>query len=100
MSLNAARHARDIVKNVTHVLALEFLCAIQAIALQKPKRGNRELRLGRGTHAAYTLLRGAGIEVLTQDRVLYPDIRTAISLVRNGSLVRAAREAAGEVPQC
>jgi histidine ammonia-lyase len=100
MSLNAARHARDIVKNVEQVLALELLCAAQAIALQLAKRGQGELRLGRGTHAAHQLLRSAGIAVLTQDRVLYPDIRKALYLVRSGTLVHAAREAAGEVPPC
>jgi histidine ammonia-lyase len=98
MSLNAARHAREIVKNVEHILALEFLCAAQAIALQLGKR--RDLRLGKGTHAAHQVLRSAGIAVLTQDRVLYPDIRKAVHLVRSGSLVRAAREAASEVSSC
>jgi histidine ammonia-lyase len=100
MSLNAARHAREIVNHVEHILALELLCAAQAIALQLAKRGNRDLRLGRGTHAAYQMLRSAGIAVLTRDRVLYPDIRKAIYLVRSGTLVHAAREAAGEVPPC
>ncbi len=100
MSLNAARHARDIVKNVEYILALEFLCAAQAIALQLRKRGNRDLRPGKGTSAAAEKLRGAGIDVLTQDRVLYPDIRKAIQLVRSGALVRAAREASREVPAC
>jgi histidine ammonia-lyase len=100
MSLNAARHARDIVKNIEHILALELLCAIQAIALQLNKRGDRGLRMGKGTDAAYQLLRSAGITMLTQDRVLYPDIRTALRLLRNGSLVRAAREATGEVCSC
>jgi histidine ammonia-lyase len=93
MSLNAARHAREIVNNIEHVLALEFLCAAQAIALQLEKPGNRDLRLGKGTDAAHQVLRSAGIAVLTQDRVLYPDIRKAVRLVRSGSLVRAAREA-------
>jgi histidine ammonia-lyase len=100
MSLNAARHAREIVKNAEQILALEFLCAAQAIALQVAKRGNRDLRLGKGTHAAYQVLRAAGIAVLTQDRVLYPEIRKAIYLVRGGSLLRAAREAVGEVSPC
>jgi histidine ammonia-lyase len=100
MSLNAARHAREIVKNVEHILALEFLCAAQAIALQLGKRGNRELRLGKGTRAAHDELRAAGITVLTQDRVMYPDIRTAIRLVRSGSLLRAARVAALEDSSC
>jgi histidine ammonia-lyase len=93
MSLNAARHAREIVKNIEHIVALELLCAAQAIALRQGKPGNRDMRLGAGTHAAHEVLRSAGIAVLTQDRVLYPDIRKAVQLVRNGSLVRAAREA-------
>jgi histidine ammonia-lyase len=100
MSLNAARHAREIVKNVEHVLALEFLCAAQAIALQLRKPGKRDSRPGAGTGAAYQLMRGAGIAPVTQDRVLYPDIRKAIHLLRSGSLVRAAREAVGEVSRC
>jgi histidine ammonia-lyase len=95
-----ARHAREIVKNVEHILALEFLCAAQAIALQLKKPGNRDLRLGKGTYAAHQVLRSAGVAVLTQDRVLYPDIRKAVHLVRDGSLVRAAGEAVSEVSAC
>jgi histidine ammonia-lyase len=100
MSLNAARHAREIVRNVEHVLALEFLCAAQAIDLQLRKRGNRDLRPGKGTLAAQEVLRAVGIDVLTQDRVLYPDIRKAIRLVRSGALLRAAHEASPEGPEC
>jgi histidine ammonia-lyase len=100
MCLNAARHAREIVKNIEHILALEFLCAAQAIGLQLGKRGNRGLRLGKGTRAAHDELRAGGINLLTQDRVLYPDIRKAIRLVRNGSLLRAARARAVEVSSC
>jgi histidine ammonia-lyase len=100
MSLNAARHAREIVRNVEHVFALEFLCAAQAIALQLRKPGNRNARLGRGTGAAYEAMRAAGVAVLTQDRVLYPDIRTAVRLLRGGSLLGVARQATSEGHSC
>jgi histidine ammonia-lyase len=100
MSLNAARHAREIARNIEHVLALELVCAAQAIDLQLRKRSSRDLRPGKGTLAAHETLRSAGIAVLTQDRVLYPDIRKAIHLVRSGSLVRVAREASGEANPC
>jgi len=93
MSLNAARHARDIVKNIENVLALEFLCATQAIALQQNKVGNQSLKTGKGSQAAFDCIREAGVEFLTQDRVLYPDIRKAVKLVREGTLVQAARQA-------
>ncbi|WMP19413.1 HAL/PAL/TAL family ammonia-lyase [Thiothrix lacustris] len=93
MSLNAARHAREIVKNIENVIALEFLCATQAIALQRAKNGNEHLNIGKGTQAAYDCIRAAGVDMLTQDRVLYPEIRQALHLVRSGALVNAAREA-------
>lgn len=100
MSLNAARHAREIVKNVEHILSLEFLCAAQAIDLQLAKCGNEDLRPGKGTHTAWKVLRSAGIPRLTQDRVLYPDIRKTLGLLRSGELVRAAQEATREVYAC
>lgn len=93
MSLNAARHARQIVQNVENILALEFLCATQAIALQLGKRGNESLHPGKGTQAAYNCIRAAGIDLLTQDRVLYPEIRKVLHLVRSGALVQAASQA-------
>lgn len=36
----------------------------------------------------------------TGNRMLFPDIRKAIYLVCSGTLMHAAREAAGEVPPC
>jgi len=93
MSLNAARHAREIVRNIESVAALELLCAVQAIYLQQIKPANAGRRSGRGIAAACAAIRDAGIPPLTQDRVLYPDIRKALGLVRSGALVKAAREA-------
>jgi len=94
MSLNAARHAREILRNIETVAALELLCAVQAIYLQRARPENTRRKLGRGTEAVCQAIREAGIVPLTQDRVLYPDIRKALALVRSGALVRAAREAA------
>jgi histidine ammonia-lyase len=96
MSLNAARHARLIVKNVEHILARELLSAAQAIALQLGKPGNERLRLGSGTQTAYQFMRDSGIVYVSRDRVLYPDIRRAIRLVRSGDLLRAVRRAIGD----
>lgn len=100
MSLNAARHARQIVKNVEHILAMEFLCATQAIALQLNKCGNEGLQVGTGTQAAIDCIRAAGIDMLTQDRVLYPEIRKVLHLVRSGALVQAANQATAEAQSC
>jgi histidine ammonia-lyase len=100
MSLNAARHAREIVKNVEHILSLELVCAAQAIDLQVAKPSSQELLPGRGTRAAWQALRSAGIAMLSQDRVLYTDLRKALRLLRSGDPVRVAREATGEVSSC
>jgi histidine ammonia-lyase len=43
--------------------------------------------------AACAAIREAGIAPLTQDRVLYPDIRRAEQLLRGGALVAAAQGA-------
>ncbi len=96
MSLNAARHAREIVRNMETVIALEILCAAQAIYLQQTKLDHSSLRSGAGTGAACDLLRKNGILPLIQDRVLFPDIRTALRLLRSGDLLRTARAAAAE----
>lgn len=98
MSMNAARHAQEIVSNIEQVLALELLCAAQAIALQKSKRGLDWVRTGAGTAAACQMLLDAGIAPLTRDRVLYPEIRTALRLLRSGELLRVANGAAGLAP--
>jgi histidine ammonia-lyase len=34
MATNAARHARMVIENTTHVLAIELLCALQAVDLR------------------------------------------------------------------
>jgi histidine ammonia-lyase len=91
MSLNAARHAREIVANVEQVVAMELLCAAQAIGLQLARPGQAELRVGAGTGAAYQAMREAGIAMLAQDRVLYPDIRKAVRLLRSRALLNAIR---------
>jgi hypothetical protein len=44
--------------------------------------------------------RAVGSAVLTQERVLSPDIRKGVHLVRSGSMVRAARAATSAVSSC
>jgi histidine ammonia-lyase len=102
MSLNAARHARAIVQNIETVLALEFICAAQAIDLQLAfaKDRGETLRLGDGTAAAYATIRKAGIKKLDQDRVLYPDIRIACDLLRSKAMLEAAQHATRAVTPC
>jgi histidine ammonia-lyase len=80
----------DILRNCEIVVAIQLMCAAQALDFRRP------LKAGTGTEAAYRVIRSK-IERLIDDRPLYPDIDTATALVRDGSIVRAVEEAIGEV---
>jgi histidine ammonia-lyase len=54
-SMTAARHAREILTNTAHVLAIELYSAARAIDLRL--RGHPDARLGAGTAAVYRRLR-------------------------------------------
>ena len=88
MGTIAARKAREILGNARRVLAIELMCACQAIDL----RGDKGM--GVGTRAAYDCVR-AKIPYLTEDRPLYDDINLSEALIVDGSLVAAAEKAAG-----
>ncbi len=89
MGANGARHALEILENVSSVLAIELLCAAQAIDLRE---GGPE-RLAPATAAAHAMIREA-IPFLEHDRPLSPDIEAASDLIRSGNLLAAAEEAA------
>jgi histidine ammonia-lyase len=86
MSTNAARHAREIVWNTERIVAIEMLCAAQALDLRT--EGATEL-LGLGTRAAHQALRDGGIAPLTRDRVLGPDIERAAQLIHKRRIAEA-----------
>ena len=88
MGTIAARKAREILGNARRVLAIELMCACQAIDL----RGDKGM--GVGTRAAYDCVR-AKIPYLTEDRPLYDDINRSEALIEDGSLVAAVERAAG-----
>ncbi len=88
MGTIAARKAMSIMENVRRVLAIELMCACQAIDL----RGDKGL--GIGTGAAYALIREK-VEKLDEDRPLYEDINNCENLIINGSLVSAVEEKVG-----
>ncbi len=81
MGANAARHTREILDNVSHVLAIELMAATQAVDL----RPQGPERLGRGTGAVYAEVR-KHVETLSHDRVLSDDIERLVGLIRSGVL--------------
>ncbi|HEY9071055.1 MAG TPA: histidine ammonia-lyase [Candidatus Ozemobacteraceae bacterium] len=80
MGTVAARKGARILSNTAQVLGIEWLCACQAYEFIKP------LALGKGTAAAYELLRTA-IPPLKEDRFQAPDLEKARELLWKGDLV-------------
>ena len=85
MGTTAARKARKVVDNVARVIGIELLTAAQAVDFRDVEC------LGRGTAAAYRLLRKE-VDFLEKDRVLYPLIDKAIEMVASGRLVEAVEK--------
>jgi histidine ammonia-lyase len=87
MGLTAARRARTILDNVLTVLAIEIICAAQAIHL-------RRLATGAALQPAIARLR-THVPPLDHDRVVATDIQMARALLQSGELLRAVEEHAG-----
>lgn len=90
MGTIAARKARSIMENARRVVAMEMMCACQAIDL----RGNKGL--GKGTEPVYDALRKL-VPMLEEDRPLYEDINKCESLIINGEIIEAAEKSVGEI---
>jgi hypothetical protein len=56
-------------------------------------RDDARPRLGPGTAAAHRFLRASGLAVLTEDRVLAPDIEHVAQLIHSGQIARAVEAA-------
>ena len=93
MSTIAARQAAQIVAHAQTVVAIELLCAFQAVELRRA--AEPDLRLGRGTAAAMDALRaveiapGVPLRMITRDVPLTPYIDALTQVVRSGALLDA-----------
>ncbi|HEY4612147.1 MAG TPA: aromatic amino acid lyase, partial [Bacteroidota bacterium] len=89
-----AQKAWRVLKNVQTVLAIELLCACQALDFTKTLNGDKPMKAGRGSEAAYRFVRKQ-IQHLDEDRVLYDDIQQALTLVLDGSVVASVERSIG-----
>lgn len=90
MGTISARKCREIVRNAETVVAIELLCAAQALDLFT------NLKPGMGTMAAYRFLRGK-VPHLEKDRVISKDIETMIGIVKEGRLLKEVEEVVGKL---
>jgi histidine ammonia-lyase len=88
MGTIAARKCREIVANAENVVAIELLCAAQALDLFT------NMKPGEGTLAAYQAIRRS-ITHLDTDRFLAADIHAMRELMRAGDILRAVETMVG-----
>jgi histidine ammonia-lyase len=79
MGMLAARHAARVLDNLAQIIAIELLCAAQALDLRGAQRA------GGGTRAAHALIR-ARVQPLVDDRPLSPDVAAVLAMVESGEL--------------
>jgi histidine ammonia-lyase len=92
MGAISARHARTVLRHVEQIVAIELLCATQALDLRLERVEGA--RPGAGVGAAHELVRSR-IPRLEADREPGPDLTAAIDIVRSGVLAGLADPAAG-----
>ncbi len=90
MGTIAARKCRDIVANAENVVAIELLCAAQALDLFT------NLKPGKGTMAAYKAIR-RHITHLWEDRILAEDIASMRALMHSGAILETVEKQIGEL---
>jgi histidine ammonia-lyase len=82
----AARHARTVLANVERIIAIELLCAAQALDFRMAQRG---LSPGTGVAEAHRRVR-QHVQHLDRDREPAPDLLAATALVHDGALAELA----------
>mgnify|MGYP000123685206 CR=1 FL=1 len=83
MAMGAAWKARRVARNLTHVLAIELMCAAQGLDFRAPLKTGTSLR---GAHATVRSL----IPHLADDRVLSGDIALIAGAIDEGKFIRKA----------
>ena len=90
MGTISARKCREIVGNVEDVIAIELLCAAQALDLFT------NMKPGEGALAAYQVIRQA-VPHLEKDRILSSDIAAVKQLMRDAKILKAVEKQVGEL---
>ena len=86
----AASKLLRILTNLQNIVAIEILCACQALEFRD------RCRLAPATKAVYDLVRGQ-IPPLKEDRFLEPEIKLARDLAVSGQILQAAENIVGRI---
>ena len=99
MGWDAGMKLRRAIEHSSYVIAIEALCAAQALDL-RARAGHEdadEVAPSAATRAVCEAIREA-VPFLERDRPLTPDIEAVASLVRSGGIVAAAESVLGPQP--
>jgi len=105
MGTIAARKTRQILENVQNIVAIELLCATQALdfrmgnlKIQNQNNPNSKIKgkPGRGTLSAYTLIRKY-VKSLKADRELDQDINNIRELIKSEKLTEEVEKRVGKL---
>ncbi|MHA2406281.1 MAG: HAL/PAL/TAL family ammonia-lyase, partial [Candidatus Hermodarchaeia archaeon] len=104
MGTISARQAQEILSNVEHIIAIEYLCATQGIDI---RRFSKDVKLGQGSQIAYDYIRKAipryitdhpqTTDRLTQDFLLHHDINRIWELVHSGEIAKSVHQGLAKV---
>ena len=83
MGAGAARHARTVLGHVEQILAIELLCAAQALDLRLARMDGAQP--GEGVAEAHRRVR-TRVAALGDDREPGPDLAAALAIVHEGAL--------------
>lgn len=90
MGTIAARKAKEILFNAQNVIAIEMLCAAQAIDFAESGK------LGKGTEVAYKIIRSK-VDKLNEDRVMHLDFEKIYDIIKDNQLLSEVEKAIGEL---
>lgn len=88
MGPNAALHCREILKNLSVILAIELFSAAQAVDFRLQK--HPDYRMGKGTSQAYQLVRSE-VPFIPEDVLMHPYLDSLTRMVREGRFARIVR---------
>ena len=95
MGTIAARKARSILENLRSVVAIELLCACQALEIRAELMdGDLDELLSPATRAAFRAIRSV-VPGLGPDRVMYHDIEAVEGIVSEGTALKAVEAVVG-----
>lgn len=90
MGVTSGRKLHEVLDNLKHCLAIELLCATQALDFQRPLRSSRALE------SVYELIR-KHVHFMESDRVLSTDIERIANLIERDEIINAAKAFTGEL---